>query len=196
MKLNLRKSKGFTLVELLLVVGIIALGSVVAYITLPKVQSTSRANAEATNINTIAAGVKNMYAGTNSFTTLGAPAGTGTGTDLIVKGKAAPDRMVVDPAATPKTLVNSFGGNVAVGAESAALGNIAANGSYFITYAGVPDAECNKLATGVGNNFVKVQVNSTVVKSAPGETLVTLDPAVVSGACVNSDNNAMTFWNN
>lgn len=189
MKLNLRKSKGFTLVELLLVVGIIALGSVVAYITLPKVQSTSRANAEATNINTIAAGIKNIYAGTNNFATL---VDATVGTTLVIKSKAAPDRMVTSPT----VLTNSFGGNVTVAPGAALGGSLGAFSTYLITYNGVPDAECNKLATGVASNFLKVNVNSVEVKTAPGATPVhNLDPVEISAACVN-DNNTLMFWNN
>ncbi len=61
------KNKAFTLVELLLVVGIIALGSVVAYITLPKVASSMKAHSTTQSINTIYAGVENLYGNRNNY---------------------------------------------------------------------------------------------------------------------------------
>ncbi len=189
MKLNLKKSSGFTLVELLLVVGIIALGSVVAYITLPKVQSTSRANAEAANINTLAAGVKNMYAGTNSYRGLLSQT---IGTDLIIKAKAAPAGMVVGT-----TLRNSFGGTVTV-EPGQLLGSVPADGSFHITYNGVPDAECNKIVSIVGNNFMRITAGpfatQAIIKSAPGEGAApAISPSAVAAAC-NYDNNTIGLW--
>lgn len=54
-----RKSKkGFSLLELLLVLGIIAALVVAAFIVYPKVQASQRAQAESNNIATIQAGVK------------------------------------------------------------------------------------------------------------------------------------------
>lgn len=187
MKVTLKKKSAFTLVELLLVVGIIAIGSVVAYITLPKVQSTARANAEATNINTIAAGVKNVYAGTNSFGSLT--------TDVLVNAKAVPEKML-DTTTTPTSILNGFSGAVTI-APTDPLG-AAGTTAYTITYAGVPDAECNKLATGVGNNFINVSITNaaattTAVKTYPSSTPV--DPSAVSGAC-GGDSNTIAFTGN
>ena len=68
---NKRKSKkGFSLLELLLVLGIIAALVVAAFIVYPKVQASQRAQAESNNIATIQAGVKALYTSASSFTGL------------------------------------------------------------------------------------------------------------------------------
>lgn len=164
---KLRKSKGFTLIEILLVVGFIALAGIAAYITYPKVQATNRANTEATNINTIAAGVKNVYAGANTFTGLTEAA--------LITGQQVPTTMI-----NGTTLTNSFGGVVTVAPATLAGGT--ANGSFAITYKNVPIAECVKLATGVGNNFVNVNVAGTDVKKFPATTPVDVASAITSCA--------------
>jgi prepilin-type N-terminal cleavage/methylation domain-containing protein len=55
---NIKSKKGFSLLELLLVLGIIAALVVAAFIVYPKVQASQRAQAESNNIATIQAGVK------------------------------------------------------------------------------------------------------------------------------------------
>ena len=176
----MKKQKGFTLVELLLVLGIMALGAVVAYITVPKVRATSNANAEATVVNTLAAGVKNVYAGSNSFKKLT--------NKVLIDAKAVPERMLTE---TASQLVNTFGGDVTV--TPTKLGTVAAdNSAYQIVSTNVPDAECVKLATGVGNNFSEVIVNTTKVRQYPKTDPV--DPALASTSCT-GDANTLTFIN-
>ena len=71
--LNIKKnkqSKGFTLVEILLVVGFIALAGVGIYATYNKVQVSNQANVESRNIDTIRAGIKGLYGSKSAYTGL------------------------------------------------------------------------------------------------------------------------------
>ena len=72
MKFNLRNNKklGFTLIEILLVVGFIAVAGIGVYTVYGKVQQGQAANSEARNIDTIRAGVKNLFAGASDTTGL------------------------------------------------------------------------------------------------------------------------------
>ncbi len=195
MQVNLRKVKAFTLVELLLVVGVISLGSVVAYITLPKVQATTRANREATNINTITAGVKNLYTGLNSYSSLGA--NDNSGNQILINAKAVPDNMIeiYPDGAITGNLINGFGGQVKVTADM--IGTISV---FKLRYDGVPDAECNKLASGVGNNFLLVGItpeaglvtSNTVAK--PFNSSTPIDVSLVSDLCTNNNSNQLLFY--
>ena len=61
---NINKKKaarGFTLIEILLVVGFIALAGIGIYVVYNKVQTGNAANTEARNLDTLRAGVKNLY---------------------------------------------------------------------------------------------------------------------------------------
>ena len=185
---QIKNKKGFTLVELLLVVGLIALGAVVAYITFPKVQATSRANTEATNINTIASGINNLYAGTNTYASLGTDGATAF--TVLNGARQLPERMI-----SGTRILNGFGGDVTITAANLPVG-ATTNNFYLITYAGVPTAECTKLASGVGNNFVQVGINGTtgtnLVKEFPNEAAI--DPGLVAAQCRAGNSNTMYFW--
>ncbi len=171
-KLKLKKSKAFTLVELLLVVGIIALGSIVAYITLPKVQSSMRANKEITNIRTLVAGAQNMYAG---------KAYTGLSMEILNKTKATPDNWRV--ASDPTIALNSFGGEISI------QGIIFQNKpAIFVNFFSVPNDECVKISNSLQRDSLALQIVSLstniVVKDISNVALNRdADPGVVVDAC-------------
>ncbi|HCK7693142.1 TPA: prepilin-type N-terminal cleavage/methylation domain-containing protein [Salmonella enterica] len=103
-----RKSKkGFSLLELLLVLGIIAALVVAAFIVYPKVQASQRAQAESNNIATIQAGVKALYTSASSF--------TGLTNTVAVQAKIFPDNMLSGAGNAAKP-INAFKGNVTLAA--------------------------------------------------------------------------------
>ncbi|HAH2526726.1 TPA: prepilin-type N-terminal cleavage/methylation domain-containing protein [Escherichia coli] len=143
---NKKSKKGFSLLELLLVLGIIAALVVAAFIVYPKVQASQRAQAESNNIAAIQAGVKALYTSASSF--------TGLTNSVAVQAKIFPDNMLSGSGSSAKP-INAFKGNVVV--ASANSGPSAAQGSSFtITYSNVPAAECTKIITAVAGNFYAV----------------------------------------
>ncbi|HCK7688078.1 TPA: prepilin-type N-terminal cleavage/methylation domain-containing protein [Salmonella enterica] len=103
-----RKSKkGFSLLELLLVLGIIAALVVAAFIVYPKVQASQRAQAESNNIATIQAGVKALYTSASSF--------TGLTNTVAVQATIFPDNMLSGTGNAAKP-INAFKGNVTLAA--------------------------------------------------------------------------------
>ena len=177
---NKRKSKkGFSLLELLLVLGIIAALVVAAFIVYPKVQASQRAQAESNNIATIQAGVKALYTSSSSF--------TGLTNTVAVQAKIFPDNMLSGSGTAAKP-INAFKGNVMLAAT--ATGPSSATGSSFtITYDNVPAAECVKIATAAAGNFYITTVGTKVVKAAGG----TLDVAATAAACTNATSNTLVF---
>ncbi|ECA3699875.1 prepilin-type N-terminal cleavage/methylation domain-containing protein [Salmonella enterica subsp. enterica serovar Muenchen] len=165
-----RKSKkGFSLLELLLVLGIIAALVVAAFIVYPKVQASQRAQA----------GVKALYTSASSF--------TGLTNTVAVQAKIFPDNMLSGTGNAAKP-INAFKGNVTLAA--AATGPSSAAGSSFtITYDNVPAAECVKITTAAAGNFYTAKVGSKVVKAADG----TLDVAATAAACNNATSNTLVF---
>lgn len=139
MKLNFnKKSKGFTLVEILLVVGFIALASIGIYAVYSKVQTSSKANEEGKNLETMRAGIKNLYGGQTNYTGLSAT--------VVAQAKVAPLSMIN----VGNTLRNSFGGAVTITPVSV---NGGTNNAFSITYANIPADVCVKLATASGASF-------------------------------------------
>ncbi|EBO2776411.1 prepilin-type N-terminal cleavage/methylation domain-containing protein, partial [Salmonella enterica subsp. enterica serovar Brandenburg] len=171
--------KGFSLLELLLVLGIIAALVVAAFIVYPKVQASQRAQAESNNIATIQAGVKALYTSASSF--------TGLNNSVAVQAKIFPDNMLSGSGSAAKP-INAFKGNVVV--ASADTGPSAATGSSFtITYENVPAAECTKIITAAAGNFYIAQVGDATVKEAGG----TLNVAATAAACSDANSNKLVF---
>ncbi|OON40546.1 type IV pilin [Izhakiella australiensis] len=165
----IRNKKGFSLLELLLVLGIIAALVVGAFIVYPKVQASQRAEAESKNIATIQSGVKALYNSASNYAGLNNAVG--------VQARIFPDNMLNGTGATA-SVVNLFKGNVTL-APSADSPSGTANSSFNITWVSVPAAECIKIVSAVAANFYIAEVGSAIVKSADGA----LDVASASQAC-------------
>lgn len=178
---NRKSKKGFSLLELLLVLRIIAALVVAAFIVYPKVQASQRAQAESNNIATIQAGVKALYTSASSF--------TGLTNSVAVQAKIFPDNML-SGSGSSATPINAFKGNVVV--ASADTGPSAATGSSFtITYSNVPAAECTKIITAAAGNFYTAGVGTAGnVKAAGG----VLDVAETATQCESGGNsNTLIF---
>ncbi|MCK3083668.1 type 4 pilus major pilin [Escherichia coli] len=178
---KIKSKKGFSLLELLLVLGIIAALVVAAFIVYPKVQASQRAQAESNNIATIQAGVKALYTSASSF--------TGLTNTVAVQAKIFPDNML-NGSGSSATPINAFKGNVVV--ESADTGPSAATGSSFtITYSNVPAAECTKIITAAAGNFYTAGVGTAGNVKAAGEVL---DVAKTATQCQTGGNsNTLIF---
>lgn len=95
-----RKSKkGFSLLEILLVLGAIAALIVAAFMIFPKVQASQRIDRESRNLTAIQAGVKSLYGGRAKISSIN--------TDSFIASKNAPENMIQDGK-----LINEWKGNV------------------------------------------------------------------------------------
>lgn len=149
--MKILKNKGFTLVEILLVVGFISLASIGIYTIYSKVQISNQANIEARNIDTIRSGIKSLYGGRSNY--------SGLSESVINKARITPDNMKT-PLQDNK-ITSSFGGLVMIGVTSLGAGSY--NG-FSIVYYDVPSAVCSKLVTSSGIQFDKIFVESVLVK--------------------------------
>ena len=82
---NLNKKSGFTLVEILLVVGFVALAGIGIYTVYSKVQTSNMALQEGKNLDTLRAGIKNLYAGRQRH--------TGLNNTVVNDARITPDSM-------------------------------------------------------------------------------------------------------
>lgn len=163
MKSIQRNQGGFSLVEILLVLGIIAILAIAAFIIFPQVQASNRANTEQTNITTLAAGIKNLYGATRNY--------NGVSATVVNQARIAPASMNGgDPAAT--ALSSSWSADVAIAPSAAVAGPpaIPAGRAFTITYSAMPSEVCTKLVPGLLQNFEAIQVGSTNLTktTAPG----------------------------
>lgn len=103
---SLNKRRAFSLVELLLVLGILAVLLVAAFVVYPKVRDTSLAKTEAANILNIRASVHSLYASKNYNY-------TGLNTLVANQAKMFPSSMNLGNYATD-AITSSWGGVVKV----------------------------------------------------------------------------------
>lgn len=177
---KIAKARGFSLIELLLVIGFIAGALVLAFVTYPKVQATNRANVEAQHITVFSGGIKNLYSTAQNFNTLS--------NVVLINAKIVPDDLQV---ASP-TINNIWGGTITVAPSTGAPL------TYMITYTQVPSSECTKLSTSVSVNFLKLVINGSTTlfdRTASGGN-VNIDPAVAAGACNAATANTLEFTGN
>lgn len=175
---NKKQDKGFTLVEILLVVGFIALAGIGIYTIYSKVQVSNQANTESRNLDTLRAGVKSLYGGRPNF--------TGLTNTVANQARVTPDSMRTPASDT--AITNTFGGAVDVLATSL---NGSAGSGFSITYPVVPSAVCTKLVTSAGVQFNQVTVDGTVVKKFGVNDPI--DVATVATTCNAKDVNKIIF---
>ncbi|MCO5781382.1 type 4 pilus major pilin [Citrobacter meridianamericanus] len=171
--------KGFSLLELLLVLGIIAALVVAAFIVYPKVQASQRAQTESNNIATMQAGIKALYASASSF--------SGLTNSVAVQAKIFPDNML-NSSGSSATPINVFKGTVELASSDTGPSGLSGS-SFTITYDSIPAAECTKIVSAVASNFYIASVNGVEVKSAGG----VLNVALTASSCSDATSNSMTF---
>lgn len=171
---NQKQQRGFSLVELLLVLGVLAVLLVAAFIVFPQVRDRNQANAEVTNLTTTKAGISNLYASKGGVY-------TGLTNAVAINARVYPTSMTASGSS-----LSSWGGAVTTEVVPGA-GN---ERRFRITYAAVPQGVCLGLVSGAATNFEQVTVGTTaVITEAAGTTARELssggqfNPAQAATAC-------------
>lgn len=155
---NKMKKQGFSLLELLLVMGIVAALIIAAFIIYPKVMTQVRVTNELRNIATIMTGIKQLYQGKSDF--------EGFGTAVLIKSKIAPDNML--QPGNNVMLRNSWEGYFSMGNSGYGVaGGGTIWNAFTIKTAGIPSADCLRLVNELYNLYNKdltyLSVNSTFI---------------------------------
>lgn len=173
-----RKAKGFSLLEIILVLAVAAGFIIGVFMLLSKTQAGSRADTESKNLSTIVAGVKSLYTSSSTY--------TGLTNTVAANAKIFPDTMLNGSSVDP---LNAWKGSVTLAA--AATGPSATAGSSFtITDTAVPANECTKIVSGMAGSFYIVQVGSTVVKPAGGVVDI---PSATTACNAGGNSNTLVF---
>lgn len=186
-KNNFKASQGFSLIELLLVLAIIAALAVAAFVIYPRVQAGRSATYESQVLSAAQASVKSLFTN-NNYAALT--------TSVALQGKFFPDNMNGATAIT-----NQFDGAVTlIGADETGADDTSAPARFFkITYADVPTEVCIKLAGSAVQNFNGVFVGGTAAANMvkdPATGIVTEANIVSNCAPATPGPVAMTFVSN
>ena len=160
---------GTSFVEVLLVVGFIALAGVMVFNTHIKIELKSKITTETVNLNMLTGKIKLLYSAKEDYTSLN--------NTIIYSARIVPDTMTYN-----NSITNSFGGTVSV--------KPSINPSEFdIVYAGVPNTACNKLVENVSAKFSKITIGAYTIQDAKEN--ISFNPIKLSDVCnLNSTRNA------
>jgi type II secretory pathway pseudopilin PulG len=177
----MKKQKlGFTLIEVLLVVGFVATGTLAVLIVSNIADRYGKAATETANIHALAEavwkgpGIMGFYpvvsnAGMNNSNFTPETMRDPSNASSIVNGFGS------DINVTPATYVNSYG--------------ITYNG-FNIATTNIPFNYCSKIVSDAGGDFDQISVQGTIVKAV---TASDVDPATMAVACSSATNVTITF---
>ncbi len=142
---DFRKKKGFSLLEILLVLGIVSGAIILALIVYPKITAANNVKTEVANAGLIKSGVQSLYASSSN-----PPVNTNMNS-LLIKANLIPDNMV---QGTDK-IQNVWSGDVYIGTTT-----INGKTAFAIQYNHVPAAECVKMVSSASTGFDQIVVNA------------------------------------
>ena len=160
-----KRSKGFSLIEILISLGIVASLLLLVFIVVPRVQAQLKVNETGEQLTGMIATLKGLYATSQGYAELT--------TARAIKGRIYYDNM----PHTTTTITNAWDGSVFFGPDPgpARYTNDVPSRRYMVTYTNVPDNECAKLAAGAGTNFVMVVVNNNFLLTGTVNTAPVLN---------------------
>lgn len=155
MKINRkRKQGGYSLLEITMVAGIIIIFSVAAIVGYRLASDSANMNKAVNNLNSLTAGVRNMFATQGDY--------TGLTNAVILTSNGIPEDMRVTGNTTQ---IKSPWFNDGITVAPANVGGTA-NDGFTMTFKNVPARACQDLVTKVFRSYT-VKVGSTTVTTVP-----------------------------
>lgn len=145
--MKLKNKKGFSLLEILLVLAIAAALVVGAFVIYPKVQVSSNVKKESDNIGVLRSGVSAMYGNTSN------PPTNPNMNQVLINAQIVPDNMLTT---TTGSIISGWGGPVYVG-----TGTVDGRPGFFIRYENLTNELCVKLLSSMANGFDEVKIASS-----------------------------------
>lgn len=170
--MDYQRQKGFSLIELMLVLAVMAALSVAAFFIYSKVQVARTANQTAQTLVQAQATLKGVFVSEryDELTTA-----------VAIAGKFFPPQMT----SSPTTLKNQWDGAVIIngsGPSGAPMASGAAR-HFAITYEAVPDDICKRLVPAAAQNFGRVSIGTTTVFDQLTQEKKDINEAAVVSAC-------------
>jgi prepilin-type N-terminal cleavage/methylation domain-containing protein len=185
----IKKTKGFTLLEILIVVGIISLLTATAYGMIAKKQASTQAEKQAQYVNQMITSLNDYFIDLSPDPTIGINQINNivaTPTQLISE-KLIPDEMI-NTASSLKTIWGTPASISAVSLDITPLDGIANNVTgYEISLTNIPSNACSLFASHsyIITKAQRITVNGTVIK---GAGVTNPDVGLLSASCNNLNN--------
>lgn len=163
----IKSNKGFSLIEILLVVGFIASAVAAVFVVYPKVKIANDVQTEVSSLAQIVGGIQSVYSTSPNY--------NGLTTQIAIQAQIIPKGQVTGTS----TFNNSFGNPVTI--STVAYGAIA-NGAFTLT-SDVPKEGCQKFINTVGATARIVSVNAVVIKDESASPVDQLEAAEAVVTC-------------
>jgi hypothetical protein len=165
--------KGFSLIDLLLVLGVLAVLLVAAFVVYPQVRDRNQANNEASNVRTIQSNIRGLFWSRGRYAGVGNGRGAAAGPDKGIANAARvfPATMNNGDYSRDADVTSSWGGLVWVWQRPAVTlpsGSYPAARTFGLLYEAVPSSVCVPFVSAVASGFVGIAVNSQEVLTAEG----------------------------
>lgn len=148
-KSSLRSQKAFSLIEMLLVLGVLSVLLIAAFVVYPRVRTAQQVTTEVENIALIHAGINKMYMHNgNNYKDLTL--------DAAKKAKIFPDNMV----SAAGVVTNSWGGTVVLGPSANPYSGMSSYRTYVLRYRNVPADACVALVSQTASYFTAIGVGT------------------------------------
>jgi len=157
---SIARARGFSLIELLLVLGVIAILLVAAFVVYPQVQVSRQINQEKSNLSMLQNGIRATLAPTGgNYTVLGAQTQT-VGNRFANQARVVPSSMNGgDYSGT--TITNGWGGDVIIHSTVGSFEGYSPGRSFGIQYNGVPQEACVDFVMRTLGGFSAAWVNGS-----------------------------------
>lgn len=151
MKKIIKRKNGLTIIESLLIVGLIAVSSIAVYVVYMKSAVAGKVAQEARNIKILQDGILNIYTNERNFQNLD--------NTLVNNSSIAPNSM---RDGTPDGISHIFGSDITI--TSRTSNPARPNDIMVITYENVPTEYCTKFVVEAKSKFDGVLVNGNPIK--------------------------------
>lgn len=144
MKIN----KGFSLVEILLVMSIIMALMITGFLLYPKLVSDYNVNVEVSNAKAMQAEIRKLYRSSPDY--------TGISDGVVREAKIVPESMVINKTGA---IITKFKGELSFLPSDVSISNTV-NSSFTMKYRNVNPRECIKLILDLAPNFYEININT------------------------------------
>lgn len=143
------QQRGFTLLELGIVVTIALVLIGVGVTKVPKIMADNRANAEISELPQIVANIQKAVANQQNY--------TGMTLDSLIRLDVFPQNRVTIPAAGAATATNRWGGIIGFTMTT----TVTVNDTGILIYHNVPSSECKSVISAAGPTFLTIYADPT-----------------------------------
>ena len=154
---NKNIKNGFSLIEMLLVIGVLSVLLIAAFVIYPKVQESQQIQNESQNLITMQAGIINYFESQgNNYNSLG---GYSSGQGVIFANRAGIIPTTLNNGnKSASTVTHTWGGVVIIHTTTGTYNGYTAGRNFVVRYNGVPSSVCPQLVSNVFNSFGAVMI--------------------------------------